>query len=259
MEMNMEKISGLNLYDWVDGRLALLSPHSDWSPNVNRGLALLRERKAARSRIARRSIWLGVAVATACVVLVVLPQPRVLAHRCIDCSVALWQGLSAAPAPAATHLIPPASRKTAPDFTLIDSSGTPIKLSNFRGKVVLLNFWATWCGGCQVEIPWFIEFQNKNDGLNVIGISMDDDGWKSVRPYMREKKLNYTIVIDDKKVNKLYSLDSMPMTVLIDRDGKIAASHVGLVSKADYQSEIEALLKTRVTPPAVAQPDGRDL
>jgi peroxiredoxin len=77
----------------------------------------------------------------------------------------------------------------------------------------------------------------------VVGISTDDDGWKSVRPYLKEKKLNYTIAIDDGTAGKLYQLDSMPMTILIDRDGKVAASHVGLVSKNSYQAEIESLLK----------------
>jgi peroxiredoxin len=241
----MEKTSELNLDSWVAERLAELSPRADWSPNLNRGLALLRGSKTARSRIVRRSIWLGAAVAAACVFLAALPQPRVLAHRCIDCSVALWRGLAVTPAPLGANLTPEETRKPAPDFSLNDDSGNPVSLAGLKGKVVLLNFWATWCGGCQVEIPRFMEFQNKykKDGLTVVGISMDDDGWKSVKPYMKEKKLNYAIVIDDHKLSKLYGLESMPMTLLIDRDGKIAATHVGLLSKGDYKAEIEALLK----------------
>ncbi|MGA7625903.1 MAG: TlpA disulfide reductase family protein, partial [Candidatus Acidiferrales bacterium] len=76
-----------------------------------------------------------------------------------------------------------------------------------------------------------------------IGISTDDDGWKSVSPYMKEKKVNYSIMVDDAKVSKLYGLDSMPMTILIDRDGKIAAKHIGLVSKSEYKTEIETVLR----------------
>jgi cytochrome c biogenesis protein CcmG/thiol:disulfide interchange protein DsbE len=70
----------------------------------------------------------------------------------------------------------------AADFTLPDSTGSPIKLSAYKGKVILLDFWATWCTGCKVEIPWYMEFQNKygKDGLTAIGVSMDDDGWQSV-------------------------------------------------------------------------------
>ena len=81
----------------------------------------------------------------------------------------------------------------APDFSLNDSAGSPVKLSAYKGRVVLLDFWATWCAGCKVEIPWYMEFQDKyrNDGLAAIGVSMDDDGWKSVKPFLDEHKLNY--------------------------------------------------------------------
>jgi peroxiredoxin len=125
------------------------------------------------------------------------------------------------------------ARKPAPNFNLNDSNGAPIKLSDYKGKVVLLNFWATWCHGCGLEIPWFIEFQDefKNKGLIVVGVSMDDDGWKSVKPYMLEKKVNYTMVLGDKKMGDLYGLPGMPMTLLIDRDGKIANTCLGVVDK----------------------------
>jgi peroxiredoxin len=229
----------------IDQQLATLSPDSAWNPDIESGLAILRSRQSLKKRMVTRWMAAGAAVAAMGVFLAAFPQPRVLAHRCIDCSVALWQGLSTAPPAASDALIPAAKREAAPDFRLSDAVGNPVALSNLKGKVVLLNFWATWCGGCQVEIPWFMEFQNKywSAGLAVVGISTDDDGWKSVRPYLKEKKLNYTIAIDDGTAGKLYKLDSMPMTILIDRDGKVAASHVGLVSKNSYQAEIESLLK----------------
>src|ERR1700688_4727788 len=87
----------------------------------------------------------------------------------------------------------------APDFTLKDSAGSPVKLSAYKGKVVLLDFWATWCTGCKVEIPWYVEFQNKyrNDGLVAIGVSMDDDGWKSVKPFLAQHPISYPVVIGD--------------------------------------------------------------
>jgi cytochrome c biogenesis protein CcmG/thiol:disulfide interchange protein DsbE len=117
-------------------------------------------------------------------------------------------------------------------------------LSAYKGKVVLLNFWATWCHGCQEEIPWFVQFESKykQNGLAVIGVSMDDDGWKSVKPFLEEKKLNYTIVIGNEPLGKLYGLSAMPMTLLIDREGKIAASYSGVVDKEKCESDLQALL-----------------
>jgi peroxiredoxin len=139
----------------------------------------------------------------------------------------------------------PQPRQPAPDFTLTDSTGASVKLSTYRGKVVLLDFWATWCGGCKVEIPWYVEFQNKyrNDGLTTIGVSMDDDGWKSVKPFLEEHKLNYPVVIGNQELATKYGgLTSLPMTLLIDRSGKIAESHAGMVDKDAFENKIKALL-----------------
>jgi peroxiredoxin len=136
------------------------------------------------------------------------------------------------------------SRRPAPDFTLTDSKGASLKLSGYKGKVVLLDFWATWCGGCKVEIPWYMEFQSKykDSGLSAIGVSMDDDGWKSVKPFLRKKPINYPVVVGNPALAKLYGVDAMPVTLLIDRDGMIAATHVGMIDKDAFESEIRVLL-----------------
>jgi thiol-disulfide isomerase/thioredoxin len=118
-------------------------------------------------------------------------------------------------------------------------------LADYKGKVVLLNFWATWCGPCKVEIPWFVEFNKtyKDRGFAVVGVSLDDDGWRSVKPYVAEKKIDYAVVVGDDLVSKSYGgVDSLPTTFIIDQNGKIAFVHMGLVGKDTYEEEIRSLL-----------------
>jgi cytochrome c biogenesis protein CcmG/thiol:disulfide interchange protein DsbE len=137
------------------------------------------------------------------------------------------------------------SRKPALDFTLNDSKGVSVKLSDYRGRVVLLDFWGTFCGVCKREIPWFIEFENKykDGGLSVIGVSLDKD-WNAVKPYIQEKKINYTVVIGNWDLaNRFGIVNALPGTLLIDRDGKVADLHVGMVNKEEFESEIKILLK----------------
>ena len=227
---------------WLDGRLAALQPA--WQPDTRLGLALLRGR-CSQARRERRWTWAlaAVMVVTVTVALVALPAPRVLAHRCIDCSVALLQSLTTAP-PAPSQLKPQAQRTTAPDFTLNDAAGHSISLSALKGQVVLLNFWATWCHGCQTEIPWFVEFQKKygDAGLTIIGVSLDGDGWKSVTPFLEQRQVNYPIVIGTDELSNIYNAAALPVTVLIDRDGKIAARHEGVVNRATTEADIQTLL-----------------
>ena len=140
-------------------------------------------------------------------------------------------------------------RKLAPDFTLQDANGASVKLSDYRGKVVLLNFWATWCGPCGVEIPWFIEFEQefKSKGLEVVGVSMDEEGWSAIKPYVAEHKLNYRVLLGTDSVSQLYGgVESLPTTFIIGRDGKFAFSpHVGLAGKNEYLNEIQTLLGSK--------------
>jgi thiol-disulfide isomerase/thioredoxin len=116
---------------------------------------------------------------------------------------------------------------------------------------VLLNLWATWCGPCKVEIPWFSEFEAKyrDRGFAVLGVAMDDDGWTSVLSYLEKMKMSYRVMIGDDTLAQRYGgIDSLPETLLIDRDGKIAAQHVGLTGKSNYEDEIVQLLGSNRSP-----------
>src|SRR5580692_10666381 len=176
----------------------------------------------------------------------------------------LWRRGSAAAAvlAAVLGLASCAKQRQTPDFALKDSTGKTVQLSDYHGKVVLLNFWATWCGPCKIEIPWFMEFQRefKDRDFVVLGVSMDEDGWDSVRPYMKDHQFNYRVVVGNDDVGKLFGeIDDLPTTFLIDRDGHVAQKHVGLVGKNTYQDEIGELLKGHVLRGEVLKPSGGSL
>jgi peroxiredoxin len=139
-------------------------------------------------------------------------------------------------------------RKAAPDFKLTDASGKTVQLSDYRGKVVLLDFWATWCTGCKEEIPWFSEFQSKYGakGFAVVGVSMDDGGWKILHPFLAENQVPYRMLLGDQPTADRYEIKNLPDTFLIDRQGKIAAAYRAvLADRSDIEGHIEALLSSR--------------
>ena len=141
----------------------------------------------------------------------------------------------------------PANAKPANlNFTLKDLSGKDVKLASYKGKVILLDFWATWCGPCKIEIPWFIEFQNKykQAGLEVIGVVTEDTPEKA-RPFAQQWKMNYTILNGNERddiADAFGPMFGLPVTVVISRDGKVCSKHVGLSSKDTFEKEIKSLL-----------------
>ena len=163
-------------------------------------------------------------------------------------TIALLLLFAAVPSP--DRLTPSSARTPVPNFTLTDASGRALSLSAYRGDVVLLDFWATTCGGCKVEIPWYIEFLKKYrvQGLAVIGVSMDDDGMQVVKPFLAAHGIDYPVVIGNDELANRFKVSEMPMTLLIDRSGRIALSHTGIVDKANFEHQIQLLLAERLVP-----------
>lgn len=151
------------------------------------------------------------------------------------------------------------SAKPAPEFSLKDANGQTVRLADYRGKVVLLDFWATWCGPCKIEIPWFMEFEKefKNQGFAVLGVSMDEDGWSAIKPYVQNMKMNYRVLLGNDAISTAYGgLDSLPTTLLIDREGGIASTHVGVsMGKEEFKDAIVKLLETTSVSAPVAPRD----
>jgi cytochrome c biogenesis protein CcmG/thiol:disulfide interchange protein DsbE len=134
----------------------------------------------------------------------------------------------------------------APDFTLASVGGGSKTLSEYKGKVVMLNFWATWCGPCKREIPDFIEMQEayREKGFEIVGVSLDDpNAREAVAAFVKNEGINYDVVYGDGNVAQAYGgVRSIPTTFLIDRDGMVVSSQVGLRPKESWQKEIESLL-----------------
>jgi len=147
-----------------------------------------------------------------------------------------------------------AAAKPAPDVTLKDLDGKDLSLAQYKGKVVLVNFWATWCEPCQVEIPWLIEMQQKYAarGFTVLGIAMDEEGASVVTPWVKKERfdvngsksqMNYPIVIgDDAAADKFGGLLGYPTSVLINRDGKVVKRITGIISYDEISKSIESQL-----------------
>jgi peroxiredoxin len=141
---------------------------------------------------------------------------------------------------------PPGSvGSTAPAFALKDVDGKALDLADYRGKVVLLDYWATWCVPCRSEIPHFVDFQDKyvSQGFQVMGISMDD-GPQPVQEFYKQFKMNYPVAMGTTQLAESYGgILGLPVTFLIGRDGKIAAKYVGLTETSVIQQKLESLLK----------------
>ena len=133
----------------------------------------------------------------------------------------------------------------APDFELPELNGKKLKLSDLRGKAVLLNFWATYCGPCKIEMPWFVELQKEYgpQGFEIVGIAMDDASTEDIAKFTKEMGVNYPILLGKESVGESYGgVGVLPTTFFIDRDGKLIAREFGLQSRSVFVDHIKKAL-----------------
>jgi cytochrome c biogenesis protein CcmG/thiol:disulfide interchange protein DsbE len=142
----------------------------------------------------------------------------------------------------------------APDFTLPSLDGRKVKLSDFRGKAVLLNFWATWCPPCKVEMPWFADLQKQyaDDGLVVLGVAMDDTEPATIAKFASDLGVNYQVLLGTDKVSDDYGdVQYLPTTFYIGRDGTIVDKMTGLLDRKEIESAVKKTLGTTYKPASV--------
>jgi len=135
----------------------------------------------------------------------------------------------------------------APDFTLESLDGKSMSLSDLRGKAVLLNFWATWCTPCKIEMPWFVELQKQYgaEGLQIVGVAMDDASKEDIAKFAKDMGVNYPILIGKEAVGDQYGgVPALPETFFIGRDGKIVDKILGLKGKGEIEEDIKKALDT---------------
>ncbi len=139
--------------------------------------------------------------------------------------------------------------QAAPNFSLQDMNGKTVSLADYRGKAVVLNFWATWCPPCKIEMPWFEELQQKYgaQGLQVVGVALDDTSKEDIAKFVQEMKVNYPVVFGTEATSDAYGgVEMLPTTFYIDRNGKITDRVLGLVDKKEIEESALKIINTRV-------------
>lgn len=141
-----------------------------------------------------------------------------------------------------------AKSTVAPDFSLESLEGKNVRLSDLRGKAVLLNFWATWCTPCKIEMPWFVEMQKQYgpEGLQIVGVAMDDASKEDIAKFAKDMGVNYPILIGKEDVGDLYGgVPAMPESFFIGRDGNLVDKIIGLKGRSDIEDSIKRALNTQ--------------
>ena len=172
-------------------------------------------------------------------------NPLALVVVALVAAAMLYFGFHMARRSGPTPLVTKAS--AAPDFTLESLDGKSVRLSDLRGKAVLLNFWATWCGPCKIETPWLVELQKQygSQGLQVIGVAMDDSGKDEIAKFAKDMGVNYPVLLGKEAVGDDYGgVPALPESFFIGRDGKIVDKIIGLKGKGEIEDSIKKALDT---------------
>jgi thiol-disulfide isomerase/thioredoxin len=172
-------------------------------------------------------------------------NPMVLVVVALVVALMLYVGFHMARRTGSTPRI--AKSTVAPDFSLESLDGKSVRLSDLRGKAVLLNFWATWCGPCKIEMPWFVELQNQYgaQGLQVIGVAMDDASKEDIAKFAKDMGVNYPILIGKESIGDQYGgIPALPESFFIGRDGKMVDKIIGLKGKGEIEDAVKKALDT---------------
>jgi thiol-disulfide isomerase/thioredoxin len=231
----MDQHTDVEVDRFVTARLAALAPAGSWEPNAAaRMLDLQRRHARARSR-RRRSASAAVAAG---LVLVALPGTRAVGARCVGACVdaaararQFWRG--AEPEAGRVPAVGAALGDLAPDIVGTDRQNVPVQLSRLRGRVVVVNFWATWCGPCRAEIPMLNHLRDELGprGLEVIGVSLDEEGWTAVSQFLAEQPIEYDITLGNDGVSDAFGgVTALPATFVIDRNGRIVMKTRGVLA-----------------------------
>ena len=187
-----------------------------------------------------KSRWVAAIAAAAALALLIVPL--IIHSERVESKAASAVREDSTPASAASHKTEGTAANL--DLTFKDMNGAEVKLADYKGKVILLNVWATWCGPCEQEIPELVETYSKykDKGLVVLGLSLDDPP-ETLRAYAPKKQMNYPILLMRDEFDEAYGpIFGVPITFFIGRDGKISEKHFGPVTKEDIDREIKALL-----------------
>lgn len=233
---------------FVDDLLASLTPARDWTPDAGGHLAAMHDKRVSH----RRARGLVTALPlVAGIVLVGVPGTRAIGARCVDACVSATSRVAQLWSPQEPLANTPKSvgatiGALAPAVVGTDRNGRAVSLVSFRGDVVVLNFWATWCAPCRAEMPLLDDLQHRYGagGLKVLGVSLDEDGWTAIDSYLAGAPVGYPIVLGNAEVSSAYGdVNALPATVVIDANGVIVARTIGALHDGQYDDLIQRLVR----------------